>query len=139
MFWPGGVCDSAELTAPQGGDGGGSRGTETLNTNRIHGAVCPRQVQVDQAVGLGQEQVEVLEGEKEGAFIGGVDSGPQRSNSDANIFTATMAERGSHFNKCKTPIIPPRRGYTDRGVISGQNSGILAQVQVEERIGVVVA
>lgn len=48
-------------------------GAETLNTNRVHGAVGPRQVQVDQAVGLGQEQVEVLEGEKERAFIGGVD------------------------------------------------------------------
>lgn len=32
---------------------------------------------MDQAVGLGQEQVEVLEGEKEGAFIGGLDSGPE--------------------------------------------------------------
>lgn len=43
---------------------------------------------MDQAVGLGQEQVEVLEGEKEGAFIGGLDSGaeerPQRPHSDAN-------------------------------------------------------
>lgn len=48
-----------------------------LNTNRVHGAVGPRQVQVDQAVGLGQEQVEVLEGEKEGAFMGGVDAGPE--------------------------------------------------------------
>lgn len=39
--------------------------TEMVNTNRVHGAVCPRQVQMDQAVGLGQEQVQVLHGKKE--------------------------------------------------------------------------
>lgn len=37
----------------------------TVDTNRVHGAVCSRQVQVDQAVGLGQEQVQVLNGGRE--------------------------------------------------------------------------
>lgn len=32
------------------------------NTNRVHGAVGARQVQVNQTVGLGQEQEEVLHG-----------------------------------------------------------------------------
>lgn len=38
---------------------------ERANTNRVHGAVRPRQVQMDQAVGLGQEQVQVLHGKEE--------------------------------------------------------------------------
>lgn len=90
---------------------------------------------MDQAVGLGQEQVEVLEGEKEGAFIGGVASGPEeRLGTPANTQTLLQPwQEEAHFNKTA------RRGYTDRGVISRQNSGILAQVQVEQRIGVVVA
>lgn len=75
------------LTAPQGGDGGDK---ETRNTNRVHGAVGPGQVQVDQAVGLGQEQVEVLEGEKDGAFIGGVD----RSVPTAMLIPKLMAKNG---------------------------------------------
>lgn len=100
---------------------------------------------MDQAVGLGQEQVEVLEGEKERALIGGVDSGPRErlpvirppQRCQYPNFTATVAERGSHFKKCKMKTA--RRGYTDRGVLSRQDSGILAQVQVKQRIGVVVA
>lgn len=39
------------------------------NTNRVHGAVGARQVQVNQTVGLGQEQEQVLQGKKEGASI----------------------------------------------------------------------
>lgn len=39
--------------------------TEIVNTNRVHRAVSPRQVQMNQAVGLGQEQVQVLQGKKE--------------------------------------------------------------------------
>lgn len=37
---------------------------EMVGTNRVHGAVCSRQVQMDQAVRLGQEQVQVLLGKK---------------------------------------------------------------------------
>lgn len=33
---------------------------KSVSTNRVHGAVCPRQIQMDEAVGLGQEQVQVL-------------------------------------------------------------------------------
>lgn len=38
---------------------------EMVSTNRVHGAVCSRQVQMDQAVRLGQEQVQVLLRKKE--------------------------------------------------------------------------
>lgn len=34
------------------------------NTHRVHGAVGARQVQVNQTVGLGQEQEQVLQGKK---------------------------------------------------------------------------
>lgn len=46
------------------GMGGIVTSRETMSTNRVHGAVRPRQVQMDQAVGLGQEQVEVLHQKK---------------------------------------------------------------------------
>ena len=49
-------------------DGWISTVTETERTNRVHGAVCPREVQVDQAVGLGQEHVQVLQGNKDNVF-----------------------------------------------------------------------
>lgn len=39
------------------------------NTNRVHGAVGTRQVQVNQTVGLGQEEEQVLQGRKERASI----------------------------------------------------------------------
>lgn len=39
------------------------------NTNRVHCAVGARQVQVNQTVGLGQEQEQVLQGKKEGVSI----------------------------------------------------------------------
>lgn len=39
--------------------------TEMVSTYRVHGAVCPRQVQMHQAVGLGQEQVQVLYGKND--------------------------------------------------------------------------
>lgn len=42
--------------------------TEAMSTNRVHDAVGPGQVQVDQAVGLGQEHVQVLQGEKHNVF-----------------------------------------------------------------------
>lgn len=49
-------------------DGWISTVTKTASTNRVHSAVCPRQVQVDQAVRLGQEEVQVLHGKKERDF-----------------------------------------------------------------------
>lgn len=49
-------------------DGWISAVTKTASTNQVHSAVCPRQVQVDQAVRLGQEEVQVLHGKKERDF-----------------------------------------------------------------------
>lgn len=42
--------------------------TKMGSTNRVHGAVCSRQVQMDQAVGLGQEQIQVLQEENRRLF-----------------------------------------------------------------------
>lgn len=47
---------------------GGMVTVTEMSTNRVHGAVCPRQVQMDQAVGLGQEQVQVLHEKNEKVF-----------------------------------------------------------------------
>lgn len=56
------------LEMRSGSDGWIVTVTDMVSTNRVHGAICPRQVQMDQAVRLGQEQVQVLHGKNKSVF-----------------------------------------------------------------------
>lgn len=63
------LCPSLTPEMRSDGDGRIKTVMRMENTNRVHGAVGARQVQVNQTVGLGQEQEQVLQGRKEGASI----------------------------------------------------------------------
>lgn len=85
-------------------------------THWVNWAVCAWQIQVDQAVGLRQEEVQVLKTKRR--VILGWESG-RRENGAACVFCFQM--------------------LSDRGVLSREDPRVLAQVQVQEGVGVLIA